>query len=664
MERSSTNKLFTNSKHKKNVNPTSRYQNYRQMKSLRWSQDILIDEANGESVSKPNKVNSTRRFSYTSNSSVSVLEQRPEHLKRRATCAVIESYHDPKERSTTREHLNAIHPSEAVTSRLACPNFNTKLPFSCLVGGRLGSSKISLKSTDSEESGIDSECSDEVKGSKRLTFPNIFINAYDAEADEEYSFEDSTDDEEEEFGFSPEYLYRNICSKSGQRPLRCVQEQLMSPTLSLNDRLLLREDVKAICILLSKTDTITTLDLSRNNLCNDGARSTAEMLKRNDGIVRLELKYCNLSPAGIGWIVESLERNKTVQIFDLTGNKLSTSNMKQLADLLKKNKTIYELILSYCDIDEAGAIILASAIAENVYLKSLDVSWNGIRKRGAVAFCDGLAQNTGLEYVNLSWNGLAKEGSKALGNCLMENRILKQLDLTCNRIDYTSLKPLANGLVQNETLKKIKLSLNPFTTKGAIGILCAIKKSPDCAINEIDLTEIPVNSEFMKCLAELHNDRPIQVLHGDHLHQTGTLKAESALDSYDPCMVLFEFMRQKKLRLTDLFRVIDTDNSGSITRQELIQAFQAMNLPLSEGSLHILMKRLDKDHSNEIDLSELKNGQKNALRKAQAMRSRSAEYAAILHDIQEHVKSAIDRKRRNKPYKEQDIISQIERVMK
>ncbi|XP_050416652.1 leucine-rich repeat-containing protein 74A [Patella vulgata] len=335
--------------------------------------------------------------------------------------------------------------------------------------------------------------------------------------------------------------------------------------------------------------------------------------------------------------------------------------------MLKMNETLGELMLNYCNIDEEAGVLLGSALAKNIGLKWLDLSWNGIRKRGAVKFCQGLAVNECLEYLDLSWNGLDREGCMALESCLKRNTVLKELDLTCNRIDYVGLKPVVNGLVKNYTLRVLKLSFNPLTTTGAVAILRAIMLSPRCSIKEIHLADIPVDKDFMKCLAELYDVRSIKVIHGENLHQThqGTEKPKAALEHYDPCMVLFEYMKQENLRLIDLFRVLDTDQSGTLSRKELCQAFLAMNLPLSVASLELLMQRLDSDDNNQIDIEEMKKGQKKTFRKAQAMRRNSeVAYDAILEDIKKHVKRAIDEKRRTKPNESHDIISRIEKALK
>jgi Ca2+-binding EF-hand superfamily protein len=66
------------------------------------------------------------------------------------------------------------------------------------------------------------------------------------------------------------------------------------------------------------------------------------------------------------------------------------------------------------------------------------------------------------------------------------------------------------------------------------------------------------------------------VTHGVVLRQDEIKKAskEDVFDEDDPLSVLFEFMRQKNLRLKDLFGAFDKDGSESITRAEFREGFK------------------------------------------------------------------------------------------
>ena len=46
---------------------------------------------------------------------------------------------------------------------------------------------------------------------------------------------------------------------------------------------------------------------------------------------------------------------------------------------------------------------------------------------------------------------------------------------------------------------------------------------------------------------------------------------EEDLSNEDPLSVLFEYARLQNFRLIDMFKSLDTDNSGSLDRDEFIQ---------------------------------------------------------------------------------------------
>ena len=56
------------------------------------------------------------------------------------------------------------------------------------------------------------------------------------------------------------------------------------------------------------------------------------------------------------------------------------------------------------------------------------------------------------------------------------------------------------------------------------------------------------------------------------------------------------------LQVIDLFKQMDVDRSCSLTREELFAGLTRMGCPLDNKQLEILVKTLDVDHNNEIDV--------------------------------------------------------------
>ncbi|XP_074644628.1 EF-hand calcium-binding domain-containing protein 12-like [Tubulanus polymorphus] len=107
-----------------------------------------------------------------------------------------------------------------------------------------------------------------------------------------------------------------------------------------------------------------------------------------------------------------------------------------------------------------------------------------------------------------------------------------------------------------------------------------------------------------------------------------------------PCpeslIILEKYLKEKKLRLLDLFAFADKDKSWTITMDEFRDAIKKAEIPLSGQLLEDLIMSLDSDMNNELDYRELAKGisqfkqeqrqtrrKQAALEKMQGKRSRS-----------------------------------------
>lgn len=70
----------------------------------------------------------------------------------------------------------------------------------------------------------------------------------------------------------------------------------------------------------------------------------------------------------------------------------------------------------------------------------------------------------------------------------------------------------------------------------------------------------------------------------------------------NPLELLIIFMSEQKLRLVDLFKNLDKDQSMSLSRDEFIGGLKSINTPLSAAQLNELIEMLDKDGDGEVDL--------------------------------------------------------------
>lgn len=80
-----------------------------------------------------------------------------------------------------------------------------------------------------------------------------------------------------------------------------------------------------------------------------------------------------------------------------------------------------------------------------------------------------------------------------------------------------------------------------------------------------------VDNDFVTLLKKVQHVRPLYVKHGNLLRHDDLRKGENpvVLDTDDPVTILFECVKTKNLRLIDLMKNLDKDNSDTLSREEL-----------------------------------------------------------------------------------------------
>ena len=85
--------------------------------------------------------------------------------------------------------------------------------------------------------------------------------------------------------------------------------------------------------------------------------------------------------------------------------------------------------------------------------------------------------------------------------------------------------------------------------------------------------DVSVDSDFVTLLKEVQKTKPIEVIYGNLFRHDDIRKGDvvRVLDTDDPIAVLFEYMKQKNLRLIDLLHNLDRDHSDTLSRDEFQQ---------------------------------------------------------------------------------------------
>ncbi|KAK6173228.1 hypothetical protein SNE40_016717 [Patella caerulea] len=411
-------------------------------------------------------------------------------------------------------------------------------------------------------------------------------------------------------------VYQRACEK-----LQVVPSRQVFQNLSLTEVILPRcglgvKELKALAIALVHNNSVHTLDLHCNSFGSLGFAYLVEMLQENRSIIDLNVSECKLGRQGVQ-MLNGLQGNTSIVRLNLSDNGFMESDACYVGDFIQKNKNLRELNLSYNSLRELGGVFVGGAIAVNTALKSLDLSWNHLRLKGAAAISHGLMTNRSLTRLLLSWNGFALEGSIEMGRALAKNNTLIELDLTSNRINVPAFRKIMQGLMKNKTLRILKIGTNPLSSDGATSVTRSLLDKNNSALAELDLSEVAVDSSFLELVERVKKTRKIVVKYGVEIRTDDLTRIDRpiVIDMDDPTTVLFEYMRQKNLRLIDLLHSLDKDNSETLSREELRKGLLSVQIPLSTRSMDLMMNRLDLNKDGHIDFEELTVGLRDYIRR-------------------------------------------------
>ncbi|KAK3736311.1 hypothetical protein QZH41_020784, partial [Actinostola sp. cb2023] len=397
--------------------------------------------------------------------------------------------------------------------------------------------------------------------------------------DDDWDTDLETDDGKEEYDVTGRTTYVQACREAGVIPASYFLRHMQEPDIDIKHHGLGPMGAKAIAIALVSNTSVIKLNLSDNWLGADGSSFIAEMLRENCYISDLVSYYRSPEPnmsenrLGVGGaecLSDILVHNPNINRLTASGNGFEDRAAGILAESMKTNTTVRYLCLNHNRIGEKGGQFLAPALATNDAVAELDLSWNHLRGKGACALALSLKENITLKNFNLAWNGFGNDGALAMGEALKTNSSLLELDLTNNRITAEGAVHLAKGLMVNTTLQVLKIGKNPMQSAGAYAIVNAMKNNPECALVEVELTDINVNTDFLAICKEILLTRPnIRITHGG---SGGALAKPKARPP--PMKILKNYIVDNELRLLDFFNTLDKDKSMSLTVKEFAEGLK------------------------------------------------------------------------------------------
>ncbi|XP_064622940.1 leucine-rich repeat-containing protein 74B-like isoform X2 [Lineus longissimus] len=420
----------------------------------------------------------------------------------------------------------------------------------------------------------------------------------DEDCDTDLEVEEEEIDKEELHDTTGRTRYTKLCEKLGVVPCSYFTRHIQDSELIMKFHGLGPQGTRAIAKILKDNITIERLNLEGNWMEADGAKAMAKMLEENISISDLVLRGNKLGSDGGYHMSKMLENNTTLKRIDLSGNDFEDRDAEYFADALEENKCLHELILSNNKFGEEAGELLGFAVGSNDILEHLDLSWNQIRGAGAVAVGKGLKENVRLKTCDLSWNGMGPEGGYAVSDALGVNNVVLELDISGNRLDLACAKKLANSLAINDSLRTLKMGSNPVTTAGAIAIVAALNKNENSVLVFLDLTDIPVEFEFIRTVEDIQRKRSFRVIHGLVL-RSGNTPDDIGKPPIDPnlrhpLLIMKEHVLVNDMRIVEVFRRYDTNNTMCVTPEQFMDAMDELKLKYWRSQIDDIAKKLDK----------------------------------------------------------------------
>ncbi|KAK2154464.1 hypothetical protein LSH36_268g00017 [Paralvinella palmiformis] len=189
-----------------------------------------------------------------------------------------------------------------------------------------------------------------------------------------------------------------------------------------------------------------------------------------------------------------------------------------------------------------------------------------------------------------------------------------ELNLNSHMIGEQGAHACSLALMINGTVERLNLESNALGSNGTLYICKMLKEN-------IFITDLgqDVDHNFMGRLDEVHEMRgeSLIVIYGLAMHEDQIKmiqQEEASFAKQDPITILMEYIRLKNLRLVDMFRSLDGDNSKSISRDEfkrglmtftIVASFQSSGVPVTDPMLDRIISKLDTNKNGEIEYNEL-----------------------------------------------------------
>ncbi|XP_058012659.1 ribonuclease inhibitor isoform X1 [Ahaetulla prasina] len=308
--------------------------------------------------------------------------------------------------------------------------------------------------------------------------------------------------------------------------------QLESLQLQFCD--LTKENIDALCSVLSVKSSLQMLNLSNNKLGDEAVKNLCQALvKGSSNLQSLQLESCEITRASCEDLSIFLSNTPSLTELCIGDNSIGDAGLAILCQGIQNPKCkVEKLWLWECNITAAGCKELATIIGTKETLKEMSLLGNPVENEGVEFLCQGLKDpKTKLQSLWLRDCGLASACCKSIGSALSVNSVLKELQLGGNSIGDEGVIEICEGvmspncnldslwlgqssvtavccdalaklIVEKSSLRELDVSYSQIGDEGVLK-LCEAVKNPNCNLKYLILYDTFWTSKANKVVKAL-----------------------------------------------------------------------------------------------------------------------------------------------------------------
>ena len=250
----------------------------------------------------------------------------------------------------------------------------------------------------------------------------------------------------------------------------------------------------------SSMNMIKKFDLSECVISHKNFKPIANIISAlSSSLLLLKLHNSKLNDQSSKYLFSSLSKNNTLTYLDISKNDISSEGFLFAESFLKSTSSLHTLNLEQNLLGSKGMLLLADFLSLNSSIRTLNIAYNGIQEEGIANLSTLIAKNTKIISLFVGGNYICDKGLKNLIKYLQEGSKISYLFLDNNNITIKGAEYLAELISYHPFIRAINLKNNKLCDEGVIKIFNAIEKGTK--IISIDLTNTSITNKSIDRMA-------------------------------------------------------------------------------------------------------------------------------------------------------------------